>query len=215
MTYDAFGQYIPNLLLILSIFTVGVASPGPATLMIAGTAMSQGRMAALALSFGIITGSMFWAVIAASGFVAALAASAIIFSVLKVLGGLYLLYLAVRSLRSALKGSNPIQPQSHSRADVKTNYLKGMLLHLTNPKAPLVWMATLSIGLGDDAPISFLMMAIGACSIVAVGIFVGYAVLFSTPVAARAYTKSRRPFETVMAILFGAAALRILTTRGS
>ncbi|MEQ9246713.1 MAG: LysE family translocator, partial [Nitratireductor sp.] len=60
MAADLWTQYLPGLALVLSIFTIGVASPGPATLMIMGTAMSRGRPSAVALSLGVVTGSMFW-----------------------------------------------------------------------------------------------------------------------------------------------------------
>jgi threonine/homoserine/homoserine lactone efflux protein len=100
--FDLLGHYLPSLLAILAIFTVGVASPGPATLMILGTAMDRGRSSAVALSLGVVTGSLFWGCVAAFGFVAALKASASLFTALKLSGGLYLLYLAFRSWRSVL-----------------------------------------------------------------------------------------------------------------
>jgi threonine efflux protein len=101
MSYDLLLQYLPSLLIILTIFTFGLASPGPATLMILGTAMSRGRASAVALSFGVVTGSLFWGCVAAFGFVAAIKASASLFTAMKVAGGLYLFYLAFRSWRLA------------------------------------------------------------------------------------------------------------------
>ncbi|WP_298806602.1 LysE family transporter [uncultured Lentibacter sp.] len=109
MTYDLLTQFLPNLLIILTIFSIGVASPGPATLMILGTAMSQGRASAMALSLGVVAGSMFWACVAALGFVAAIKTSASLFMALKIAGGLYLFFLAFRSWRSALTPGKPLQ----------------------------------------------------------------------------------------------------------
>jgi len=96
---------------------------------------------------------------------------------------------------------------------LKRNYVRGLLLHLTNPKAPLVWLATLSVGLGEAAPLPFLVLAILLCEIVAITVFVGYAFLFSTPTASRFYMSFRRPFDAVLGVLFGAAAIKILTSR--
>ena len=211
MTYDLLIQYLPNLLIILTIFTVGVASPGPATLMILGTAMSRGRTAAIALSFGVVAGSIFWACVAALGFVAAIKASASLFIAMKIAGGLYLLYLAFRSWRSALAIGGASQVRAASAISLRGFFVRGLLLHLTNPKAPLVWLATLSVGLGDAAPTPFLMIAIGLCALVAIIVFVGYAFLFSTSTAARFYVSFRRPFDALLGLLFGAAAIKILT----
>jgi hypothetical protein len=43
MPAEIFSLYLPNLLLILSVFVVGAASPGPATLMIMNVAAREGR----------------------------------------------------------------------------------------------------------------------------------------------------------------------------
>jgi threonine/homoserine/homoserine lactone efflux protein len=39
-----------------------------------------------------------------------------------------------------------VQVKTDTTASFKLNYVRGLLLHLTNPKAPLVWLATLSVG---------------------------------------------------------------------
>ncbi len=108
------------------------SSPGPATLMILGTAISRGRSSAVALSLGVVTGSLFWGCIAAFGFVAAIKASVGLFSAMKVAGGLYLFYLAFRSWRSALTSSSSFQVQPGTTVSLKRNYVRGLLLHLTN-----------------------------------------------------------------------------------
>ena len=215
MTYDLLIIYLPSLLVILTIFTVGVASPGPATLMILGTAMSRGRSSAVTLSLGVVTGSLFWGCIAAFGFVAAIKASASLFTVMKLAGGLYLFYLAFRSWRSALTTGGSLRVQSTTAVSLHRSYVRGLLLHLTNPKAPLVWLATLSVGLGDSAPLPFLILAIVTCELVAIIVFVGYAFLFSTPTASKFYISFRRPFDAVLGLLFGAAAVKILTSRAN
>ncbi|SBW12948.1 Lysine exporter protein LysE/YggA [uncultured Alphaproteobacteria bacterium] len=210
MMPDALWQTLPNLLVVLSIFTVGVASPGPATLMIAGTAMARGRAPAIALSCGVVLGSMVWACVAALGFVAALRASAMLFGGLKLAGGAYLIVLAVKSWRSAAT-PNRSAPRATGSGSLRRCFAQGLLLHLTNPKAPLVWLATLSAGVGEDAPAAFLTTAILICAVVATGVFVGYACLFSARAAAQAYLSIRRPVDALLGFLFGAAAVKILT----
>jgi threonine/homoserine/homoserine lactone efflux protein len=213
MTTDTLWEHLPNLLVILSIFTVGVASPGPATLMILGTAMARGRAPAVALSCGVVLGSMVWASIAALGFVAALKTSATLFVALKLAGGFYLIFLAAKSLRSACTADTTAAPRSAATGSLRRCFAQGLLLHLTNPKAPLVWLATLSAGVGENAPAAFLMIAILLCAFVAIAVFVSYAYLFSTQTASRFYLSIRRPIDALLGILFGAAAVKILTYR--
>ena len=213
MMPDTLWDHLPNLIAILAIFTVGVASPGPATLMILGTAMASGRAPAVALSFGVVLGSMAWASIAALGFVAALKSSAALFVALKLAGGLYLTFLAARSWRSAFTAGTTAAPGSAGTGSLGRCFAQGLLLHLTNPKAPLVWLATLSVGVGETAPPALLTTAILLCAIVAMTVFVGYAFLFSTETASRFYLSIRRPIDGLLGALFGAAAFKILTYR--
>jgi threonine/homoserine/homoserine lactone efflux protein len=180
MTPDPLWNHLPNLVAILAIFTLGVASPGPATLMILGTAMARGRAPAVALSLGVVLGSMAWAFVAAFGFVAALKASAVLFMALKLAGGFYLIFLAAKSWRSAFTKGAIVAPGSAGMGNLRRCFAQGLLLHLTNPKAPLVWLATLSVGVSERNPAAFLIVAILLCAIAAVTVFVGYAFLFST-----------------------------------
>jgi threonine/homoserine/homoserine lactone efflux protein len=112
MTPDTLWNHLPNLVAILAIFTLDVASPGPKTLMILGTAMASGRVSAIALSLGVVLGAMAWAFVATFGFVAALKASEVLFMALKLAGGLYLIFLAAMSWHSAFTKGAAAAPRS-------------------------------------------------------------------------------------------------------
>ncbi|XHY16993.1 hypothetical protein SuNHUV7_17860 (plasmid) [Pseudoseohaeicola sp. NH-UV-7] len=121
-----------NLPLILIAALLAGASPGPATLAIAGTSMTSGRRAGLALASGVTTGSFVWSVSAAFGLAAVMLANAWAFEIIRYAGAGYLLFLAYKSARSALQGAQlktPALVLSPRRA-----YSKGLALHLTNPK---------------------------------------------------------------------------------
>ena len=124
-----------NITLILTAGFVVMASPGPATLAIAGTSMSSGRLYGLATAFGIITGSIIWSIIAALGLGAVMMSNVWMFDVLRYFGAGYLLFLALKSARSALTAS---KSHAHALAQPETSFIKayskGLLLHLTNQK---------------------------------------------------------------------------------
>ena len=90
-------ENINHLLIVFTAYVIAAGSPGPSTLRIMGVAMNHGRQAGLALAAGVISGSLFWGLSAATGVSALLARYAEALIVLKVFGGLYLLYLAVRA----------------------------------------------------------------------------------------------------------------------
>lgn len=56
-------------------------------------------------------------------------------------------------------------------------------------------------------------MAILLCAAIAIGVFLGYAYLFSTTAAVRIYQSLRRPMDALLALLFGVAAVKLLTYR--
>ncbi|MBT9247536.1 LysE family translocator [Gemmobacter fulvus] len=200
------------LMLVYLTYLVAVASPGPSTMAIMGVAMRQGRAAAVALALGVMTGSLIWAGLAAVGISALLARFAGALYAIKIAGGLYLLYFAWKSAKSALT-AEARQIQTGPAMTRGALYVRGVLLHLSNPKSILGWIAILSLGLRPDAAGYTLAAILGGCAVLGVVVFVGYALVFSTAVMGRAYLRTRRWVEGTLALLFGYAGIRLLLTR--
>lgn len=203
------------LLLVYTAYVMAAGSPGPANMAIIGIAMSEGRARALALAAGIVTGSLFWAVLAATGLSAILSAHAGALAALKLAGGLYLLYLAYRSARSALSTTVPqtLSRAEGPRGDYAALYRRGVLLHLTNPKVVLAWMAIMTLGLKPDAAPYTLGAILGGCLVLGLIVNGGYALIFSASPMVRAYRTARRWIDGTLAVVFGLAGLRLLSAR--
>ncbi|WP_282128024.1 LysE family translocator [Roseobacter litoralis] len=205
-----------HLLVVFTAYVIAAGSPGPSTLRIMGVAMNHGRRAGLALAAGVITGSLFWGLSAATGVSALLAryAEALIF--LKIFGGIYLLYLAVRAAKNALT-SNPATSTGPARSDTPPSsaalYRHGLIMHLANPKAVLAWIALVTLGLGAEPSWRDVATILAGCAILSVMIFAGYALLFSTEPMIRLYRRARRGIEGALAAFFGFAGLRLLMSR--
>lgn len=95
-----------ELLLVYVAYVIAAGGPGPGTMAIMTVAMGQGRRPALALVAGVITMSFVWGLIAATGLSALLARYAQALVINKTVGGLYLLWLAFKSARSALRSDD-------------------------------------------------------------------------------------------------------------
>ncbi len=198
-----------NLPLILLAALVALLSPGPATLAIAGTSMAAGRASGLALASGIMTGSLIWSVSAALGLSTVMFANAWVFELVRYFGVAYLIYLAFRSARSVLSSKN-VAPRSMSGGR-RTLYTKGLLLHLTNPKAILFFGSLYSLAVPAGASPSDLAIIIVAVGLQSFLILHGYAFLFSSKTMTLTYLRLRRWFEGAFAIGFGTASFKILT----
>ena len=201
-----------NLPLIMGAAFLAAASPGPATLAIATTSMQSGRRQGLALASGITTGSITWAMAAALGLGALMFAHVWLVETIRVMGAFYLLYLAYKSAKSAFLATG-VTATITAPTTIGKAYLKGLAIHLTNPKAILFFGSLFAIGVPVGAPWQTLAIVIGAVCLQGTIIFHFYAILFSSAPMTRFYMKMKRGFDTVFALAFGAAALRILTTR--
>ncbi|MBL1420116.1 MAG: LysE family translocator [Alphaproteobacteria bacterium] len=198
-----------NLFLILSFSLITLISPGPATLAITATSMGQSRKHGLVLASGISTGSIIWNVSAALGLGAIMAANPVFVDFFRYFGSAYLLYLAYKSLRSALNPSKA-KTQDVKPASFKTTYLKGLALHLTNPKAILFFTALYAIGVPADATFTDLAIVVFCVAAQAALVMHIYAYIFSIPKVVNVYIKLKRWFETVFAVAFGFAGVKIL-----
>ena len=191
---------------------IATASPGPATLAIASTSMNSGRRHGVAIALGILTGSFMWSFLAAFGMAAVMYANTWLFETFRYIGAAYLLFLAYKSFKSALS-PKPLILANTARLSVKRDYLRGLAIHLTNPKVILFFGALYSMGVPSTVGIEGLLSIILLIGLQSTFLFVGYAVLFSHAPVRSFYFKMRRGFDFVFAFFFGAAGIKILTSK--
>ena len=201
-----------NLPLILSTAFIASASPGPATITIAEMSMRQGRTLGLALASGITTGSLIWSVTASLGLGAVMLANAWVLELLRYCGAAYLMWLAIKSARQAISPDEATPPIAPAQSLLRA-YLRGLMLHLTNPKAILFFGSLYAIGISPETSAAGLAIVIAAVGVQSFVIFHGYALLFSNARISRGYFRLRRWLQGAFALAFGAASLKILTTR--
>lgn len=207
-------SYLPYIWPAYFAYLIAVISPGPANFAIIGTAISQGRRAGIIIALGIFCGSLTWACAAALGLAALLRTYAIALEIMKVLGGLYLIYLAWKAYRSARTADrDPAVGAARKNFTARQLWMRGYAIHVTNPKAIFGWLAIISLGLPANAPTSAIMLIVGICSASSLLVFNGYAMLFSTRHALRVYTSARRWIEGTMAVFYSVAGLKLLTSR--
>lgn len=203
-------MHIANLIFILGSAFMVSASPGPASLSIAEASLGSGRKAGLALAGGIVTGSLFWSSSAAFGLSALMKAHPWTLDSIKYLGAGYLLWLAVKAARAAIRSDTTGARGRAARLNNRQAYRRGLMIHMTNPKAILFFASIYAIALPPGTSLRDLALVVLALLIQSSLIFFGYALLFSNAHFSSLYERSRRLFSGVFAIGFGAAALMVL-----
>lgn len=199
--------------LVLIAWALAGASPGPATLTIAGAAMQHGRIAGLATASGVLVGSVSWGIAAAFGMSALMLAHGWLVEVVRYVGAGYLLYLAVKAAKSALS-DKPLALGTVKAAAPSRHFTKGLLIHLTNPKAIFAWGAIFAVVVPPGSGLQEVMTTLGLLILVSMFVFWGYGFLFSTKGAIAVYRSLRRWIEGGFAAMFGYAGFKILTSRG-
>lgn len=205
--------HLPQLFVAWGAYIIATASPGPAVVAIIGTSISRGRSSGMALALGVLTGSYTWAMLAAAGLSALIGTYGNALFILKIAGGLYLLWLAFKALKAAMrKETERALPLEKQPPSLRRLYFKGLGIHLTNPKAIFSWLTLVSLGTPQDAP-HVMPILIGGCMVLGVVIFMGFALLFSIEPVHRGYRKARRGIEAAMAGFFAFAGFKLLTAK--
>ncbi len=197
---------LETLVPILLAFFIVAASPGPANIATATIAMRFGRRSALVFGAGLSVGLAFWGVIAASGLGAVLQGSAQVLFVLKILGGLYLLWLAFQSGRAALK---PGEAMPARMAEGRW-FMRGLMLNLSNPKAVFAWLTVLSMGLEAGDGSGLLILATLVCIALGFVNYAAHALTFSLPGFMTGYRRCQRWIDGAVAGLFSVAGFGLI-----
>ncbi|MDE2429630.1 MAG: LysE family transporter [Burkholderiales bacterium] len=118
--------------LFLLMATATVFSPGPGVVMTLTNAMRYGLRGTFGGIVGIAFGALVVAAISATSVGVILATSAVAFSVLKLVGAAYLIFLGVKLWRAP--AFRFTEKATHT-ASFQRRFLEGVSLQLTNPKA--------------------------------------------------------------------------------
>lgn len=211
---ESISLYLPGILLSYGAFLMAIASPGPNVLAVIGTSMAVSRPSGMALAMGVAVGTLTWALLTAIGLSAILATYASAILIIKIFGGLYLLWLAYKSFRSAALAHDINASELAGGRRTPWGYARrGYIIQMTNPKAALAWIAIISLGLAPGAPLWVAGAMVVGTFILSVVIHLFYAVAFSTPLMVRVYGRARRFIQGALGTFFGYAGLRLLTDR--
>jgi len=121
-------------LYVAAVFLAMIA-PGPDMLFILATGTRGGPRAGLLATFGVVTSEVVQITAVAAGLAALFAAAPTAFTVLRLCGAAYLLYLGVQALRSARRGAPLEASPADRRVSGRYAYLRGLVTNLVNPKS--------------------------------------------------------------------------------
>ena len=190
-------------LAVVSLVTAAV--PGPSIFLVMRTAMRRGRGPVMMAALGTLGGCVVWCAAAALGLAALLAAAPWLYKVLRVAGGLYLVWFAIQLWRAPKEALDPTtQPQAGGA------FWRAFVVCLTNPKSVLFFASIFAAYMGPDSPLWVHGAAVAIVCAICLAFNAAVAWFFSTARAADAYGRAQKPLDRVAGALMGAFGLSLL-----
>lgn len=191
-------------------FLVGVMSPGPSFFLIAQNAMANTRKKALYMAFGLGLGASILALVACTGLYILLTKMPTVFLVFKVLGGIYLCFLAYKIFKSTTKKSKKNTVYVKKQTDNFKSFLLGLLTQLSNPKTVIIIGGIIAAFLPQvTPPYTYLYI----CIIAFILDFSWYsivAIILSTKKAQDTYLKYKNYINYIASILISFIGIKLI-----
>jgi threonine/homoserine/homoserine lactone efflux protein len=190
-------------------------TPGPDMSLWLSKTVTGGVRGGSAAMLGTQVGCLIHTILAAIGLSAILAASATAFTVLKLVGALYLAYLAVDAIRSG--SSLTVRDGARREAPFWPTFLTGFGINITNPKVVLFFLTFLPQFVAAHDPDATAKMVFLGLYFIAINLPLSFVfILGAERLVAWLRLRPRvlRGIDYTFAGVFGFFAFRILTTEG-
>jgi threonine/homoserine/homoserine lactone efflux protein len=210
--------FVPDLSIILAFavasFVLSI-SPGPDMALFVSRTLNYGRTHGFAAAFGAFSGIFVHSLLAAFGVSLLLIAAPTAFFALKIVGALYLLFLAVQAVRQG--GGLKLGVRSKRTPRVLESYLTGLGINLTNPKIILFFVTFLPQFVSQTDPAAPLKLLFLSAEFISVALPVVIAIVLLAEKLAGALTRSQRVQRILnwgFAAVFASFAATILLLEG-
>jgi threonine/homoserine/homoserine lactone efflux protein len=199
---------VTPLVLLAVVHLFAAMSPGATFLVISRQALVSGRGPAVAGALACGFGALPWAFAALVGLALVFQQAQWLYGVLKALGGLYLIYLAVMVWRHA---DAPVAMVDAGQGATATQaFREAFLTQIANPKVA-VFFASIFVSVVPANP-SVLLLGVILINVFLVEAiwYLLVAVFFSGRAPRAAYLKAKPAVDRVMALLLGALGVKLL-----
>lgn len=182
------------------IYALGIVSPGPNFMIVARTSISKGRVAGFATACGVVSVSMIWASASLFGLTTIFKLFPILFTLTKLLGGLYLCYLGYGMWQEALKPVEIKETESET-ISLWEYYKNGLASNLSNAKAIVFYASVFSAVAPSANETLTLWASLLVVLVLAISYYGFISFLFSTNAASNIYNKAKPIIERVCGLI--------------
>lgn len=188
---------------------LGAISPGPTFIYVAKNSIAISRKHGLFTALGTGTGAALFCLLAVMGLQAILLAVPSAYLVLKVCGGLYLLWIAYKIIKHAKEPmdspNGSAEPMSYKQA-----YRLGLITQMSNPKIAVILASIFTALLPKDIPTYFYVVLPMLCFFIDAGWYSLVAVALSAEGPRKVYLKSKALFDRVAGGVMTVLGLKLI-----
>lgn len=145
--------HVESISLVVGLFLLGVLSPGPNFVVVVQASLAGGRRAGVATGLGVATGDAIYAAAGLAGLATFIAQMGIAMSLVKLVGGLYLVWLGAsmmmqRRARAIPRGAWAVRDRTPRRR----YFVRGLLTDLSNPKTIVFFASIFALAYDPSSP---------------------------------------------------------------
>jgi threonine/homoserine/homoserine lactone efflux protein len=201
----------------IAVAVILIVTPGPDTALIIRQAFRGGARAASRSAIGVGVGSSVWALASVLGVAVLLESSAASFTVLKLAGAAYLIYLGARSLigsfGAAADAASDNAPQRGAPRRVSSAFTLGLLNNLLNPKAGAIFVTVMPQFIQPHDSLLRLLLMVACYDFLVVVWLCAYGFVVSRAGRSRIGVRVRRSLERVTGVVMIALGARLAFER--
>ncbi len=160
---------LTELLGIAGLTVLIMISPGPDLALVARNTVVGGKGAGGWTSAGVLTGNLVHITYCLLGIGWLIATSIVAFTILKLAGGAYLIFLGFQSLRPNLNITEEIET---SASQSRKWWVQGLLNNLLNPKGPLFYLGVFSVFVHPESTMVYLVLLLCTTMSISAGFWV-------------------------------------------
>ena len=175
---------------------LGAVSPGPAFIYVAKNSIAVSRKHGLFTALGTGTGAALFGLLAVLGLQAILLAVPSAYLILKICGGIYLLWLAYKIIRHA-KEPISMNNDSTTRMSFSQAYRSGLVVQLSNPKIAIILASVFTALLPKEIPTYYYFVLPILCFFIDAGWYSLVAMALSAEKPRKVYLKFKKIFDRI------------------
>ena len=131
------------LVLLAGALFILAATPGPGVMLVVARTMTSGLKHAFITVLGIVTADIIFLLLVVYGLQAIAESLGIVFTIIKYVGGAYLIWLGISIWRSKPQQKLTKLQQQEKKSSYSSSWVAGIIIALSNPKAILFYMSFL------------------------------------------------------------------------